>query len=155
MGYCIKQDGINKLGRVFQKQINRTVESPLIIDFGLIQEDYSLKTNTFPIPIPVTDYQVCRYLTLGKEGAVLGSTQENQGSHSHAHSNDGSHSGHLSGDGSHSHASHGGGDHIHDALVSSKMCSIKPGDRVIVAWVQNDAVVLGILAEAKEVTEDE
>ena len=46
-----------------------------MLDFGEIQGDYSLKTNTFSIPIPVEDYHVCRQLTLGKTGDILAKTQ--------------------------------------------------------------------------------
>ena len=46
-----------------------------MLDFGEIQDDYSLKTNTFSIPIPVEDYHVCRQLTLGKTGDILAKTQ--------------------------------------------------------------------------------
>mgnify|MGYP007102638735 CR=1 FL=1 len=45
------------------------------LTFGEIQDDYSLKTNTFSIPIPVEDYHVCRQLTLGKTGDILAKTQ--------------------------------------------------------------------------------
>jgi hypothetical protein len=38
--------GINKLGRVLQERMTACGESPLLLDFGTIQEDYSLLTNT-------------------------------------------------------------------------------------------------------------
>jgi hypothetical protein len=55
--------GINKLARVMQQRMQEVNKSPLLLDFGVIQDDYSLLTNTFPIPIPKTDYLVCRDVT--------------------------------------------------------------------------------------------
>lgn len=74
--------GASKLAKAIQRQIarNQNASAELILDFGEIQIDDSLLTNTFPKPIPNTDYLVCR--------------------------------------------------------------SVRPGDRVLVAWVQNDAVVV-------------
>lgn len=45
------------------------------------------------------------------------------------------------------------GKHYHDVYLPDKMRWIKPGDRVLVAWVQNDAVVVDIILTAKAVTE--
>lgn len=121
--------GMNKLAQVFQERIGRNqgANSALVLDFGTIQADYSLKTNTFSIPIPKSDYHVCRQLTLGPTGAALTSTMT-----------DGTHGGHISGNGSHHHI----------ISIPEKMRSIKPGDRVLVAWVQSEAVVVDIILPA-------
>ena len=58
--------GLNKLAQVMQARMDRNQDAnngALILDFGTIQPDMSLKTNTFAIPIPQTDYHVCRQLT--------------------------------------------------------------------------------------------
>lgn len=85
--------GLNKLGRVLQRRIAENAVSSLPIEFGTIQEDYSLLTDTYPIPIVRSDYLVCRHLT------------------------------------------------------QSDM-ELQSGDRVIVAWVQNDAVVIDVFLPA-------
>ena len=130
-------EGVNKLARVMQKRMQDISASPLVLDFGSIQGDYSLKTNTFPIPIPKKDYMVLRQLTLGKKDDVLTKTQyegkENDGTHGHVN------------------ASPGDSAHRHDVLIPEKMRQIKPGDRVLVAWVGNDAVVLDIVLPGTEV----
>lgn len=76
--------GVNKLARVIQGRIARTVDTSaaLPLDFGVIQVDGSLRTNTFRHPIPAGDYLRCAG------------------------------------------------------------CTAHAGDRVLVAWVQNDAVVV-------------
>lgn len=156
--------GVNKLARVIKSRMTRERDaySSLILDFGVIQEDYSLKTNTFPKPIPKTDYMVCRHLTVGEVGSHLTFTvsggNQNDGTHSHGSSGDhvhdgGEHGGHLGGSGSHSHVggAHFHSDeapHIHDVLIPEKMRKLLPGDRVLVAWVQNDAVVIDLILPA-------
>ncbi len=125
--------GLNKLAQVMQERMNRNQEAnngALVLDFGEIQADMSLKTNTFAIPIPQTDYHVCRQLTLGPTGSLLTATKTQ-----------GQHGGHIGGNGSHD----------HEIKVPEKMRSIKPGDRVIVAWVQSEAVVIDIVLRGTEV----
>lgn len=139
-------EGMNKLARVLhgRMQTERDAYSDLVLDFGVIQSDYSLLTNTYPIPIPKTDYLVLRQLTLGNTGDVLTNTGT-KGAHTHS---GGTHGGHESGDGSHTHS---GGEHGHTVLIPEKMRWLKPGDRVLVAWVQHDAIVLDIICEATEI----
>lgn len=68
----------------------------------------------------------------------------NDGTHNHGSS--GTHGGHTGGDGSHTHTSEG--PHVHDVLIPDKMRKLLPGDRVLVAWVQNDAVVIDLVLPA-------
>ena len=125
----LNNPGVNRLANALQERMNRNREadSALVLDFGVIQGDYSLKTNTFGPSIPQSDYTVCRQLTLGPTGAWLTET-------------------HVEMDGSHTHpVPTGGGAHDHDIKIPEKMRSIKPGDRVLVAWVQSEAVVVDII----------
>lgn len=115
--------GTSKLAGVLSARMKNENQSPLVLDFGGIQHNGSLLTNTFPLPIPKGDYSVCRHLTLGAEGDELSSIDN------------GEHGGHDSGDGSHTHM----------VKVPEKMRSLLPGDRVLVAWVQNEAVVIDII----------
>ena len=104
--------------------MKREKESPLILDFGEIQANGSLVTNTFPVPIPRGDYSVCRsingYMLGTSESSWIGHLQENK----HVHSS-------PSGVSSHSH--------------DVSMPKLKPGDRVLVAWVQSEAVVIDVI----------
>lgn len=137
--------GVSKLGQVLQERMKACGTTPLLLDFGAIQSDMSLLTNTYPIPIPKTDYTVCRQLTLGATGAVL-TTTATDGLHSHGPS--GEHT-QESGTGVHSHTNEG--THIHNVLIPEKMRKLKPGDRVLVAWVQNEAVVVDIIISAASI----
>ena len=123
-------EGMNKLARVLHGRIQgeREAHSSLVLDFGEIQKDYSLLTNTYPIPIPKADYLVLEDLTLGETGTKLTTTTQNG---AHTHGNNGSHGGHVGGDGSHEHES--SGTHSHTVHIPEKLRWLKPGDRVLVA----------------------
>lgn len=163
--------GVNGLAQAFVGEIDRrrSKDSALVLDFGEIQGDYSLKTNTFSIPIPVEDYHVCRQLTLGKTGDILAKTQAigKPGSGEHDHKTfelNGIH-GPVKGtigtpasgqpdppDPPQNSAGSGGpeGAHQHHVLIPEKMRRLKPGDRVLVAWVQSEAVVVDIICPAED-----
>lgn len=163
--------GINHLALALQGQMerNHNARSALVLDFGVIQADYSLLTNTYPIPIPKSDYMVCRQVTLGPTNFILAKTQDiglpHSGSHIH-HTMDltcSSHGGSVTGTvGEETGAAPdppipaqktAGGDgsdgmHQHHVLIPEKMRKLLPGDRVLVAWVQNDAVVVDLVLPA-------
>lgn len=103
--------GANKLAQTLQKRMSEMQPKNLILDFGSIESDYGLVTNTFPVKIPSGEYTVCRHVSGDK---VFG----------------GIHEGHSSGDGSHEHFLPG----------------LQPGNRVLVAWVHNEAVVIDVIA---------
>lgn len=131
-------EGINKLAGVMQNRMKNMADKPAVLDIGQIGSDMSLTTNQFPKPIPQTDYLVCRQLTLGATGVTLTNTGSN-GTHTH---DGGSHGGHTGGNGEHTHS---GGPHSHSIVLPEKMRSIKPGDRVLVAWVGDDVCVIDII----------
>jgi hypothetical protein len=133
--------GINKLARVMQQRMKEVGASPLLLDFGVIQDDYSLLTNSYPMPIPKADYMVCRQLTHGEAGSLL-TVSATDGSHD-VYSDPYPEPGY-------SHIGIGA-DHKHNVLIPEKMRWLKPGDRVLVAWVQNDAVVIDIVLPATKI----
>lgn len=121
-------EGINKLASILQGRMHETGKKPQAIDFGEIQGDMSLLTNQFRQPIPQGDYMVCRQLTLGPKDDKLTTTPQEK---------DGEHKNHTAGEDY--------GKHLHDVVIPEKMRSIKPGDRVLVAWVGDDACVIDII----------
>lgn len=114
--------GTSKLATVLSQRMKKENESPLVLDFGEIQANYSLVTNTFQVPIPKGDYSVCRHIG-SLHFIVLG------GEH-------GGHEGQT--------AEFRTGEHTHTV----KPPGIKPGDRVLVAWVQSEAVVVDIIEKS-------
>ena len=241
------------LSSLLGNAINNSKKSELLIDFGSIQDDMSLRTNTFPDPIPQGDYSALRQLTLGETGSVLTLTACDgmhmhgpSGPHGHGHykpsglngtggsepppiafaavkeedmdkqpkntliskavqqlfnkeaeaaeeaggtytwqdfmaghpkavdpqflpEDDGSQ--YPAGSGSpvhkhpqddvgsrhrhpadsrevHTHATSPESNHVHQVLIPESMRWLHPGDRVVVAWVQNEAIVLDIVKKA-------
>lgn len=114
--------GTNRLARVLAERMKQESESPLILDFGEIQENYSLITNTFPVSIPKGQYSICRHI-----GGLSFTTDK------------GGHSGHEN-----QTANHNTGSHTHNIEPPK----IKPKDRVLVAWVQSEAVVIDVIVSS-------
>lgn len=52
--------GISRLASVLSGRMKKESASPLVLDFGEIQETGALVTATFPVPIPKGEYSVCR-----------------------------------------------------------------------------------------------
>lgn len=111
-----KNTGVNKLANVLSRRMEKEKESPLCLDFGEIQENGSLLTDTFPVPIPKGQYSVLRSLTFGKTGECFTCTSEEPPQHT--------------------------------ILIPETMRSITAGDRVLVAWVQNEAVVIDLVKKS-------
>ena len=55
--------GIRDLAKVLDNRMKEHKEGEMLFDFGEIQSDWSLLMNTFPMPIPKSDYSVCRLLS--------------------------------------------------------------------------------------------
>lgn len=114
--------GTSKLASVLSRRMKKENESPLVLDFGEIRENGSLVTNTFPVPIPKGDYSICRHVG-GLQFSVF------QGGHSgHEEQTEIYHTG------SHTH------------IVAPP--AVKAGDRVLVAWVQNEAVIVDVIVKS-------
>lgn len=164
-------EGINRLTEVMQNRMHGISQRPQVLDFGVIQGDLSLLTNRFPVPIPQSDYMVCRQVTLGPANHILAKTQDiglpHSGSHIHKTLDEtGSCGCTVSGTVGEaagvapdppipSQRTAGGdssdGMHQHHVLIPEKMRHLEPGDRVLVAWVGDDACVIDIVLPAVEI----
>ena len=114
-----RKGGANKLAQVLQRRMSGVVNANIdnVCDFGTIQADMSLVTNLYPIPLPKGSYLVCRQLTVGKADSEFAETAVSGGGYSHSHK----------------------------VKLPSSMSQLKAGDRVLVCWVQSDAVVIDVL----------
>jgi len=111
--------GLNRFANTLKERVAKQTETSLVIDFGQINADFSLTTNTFPVPIPRTDYSVCRS-ALGID--VTGNTTPNTDTPPEFH--------------------------MHNLSITTTSEKLKAGDRVLVAWVQNEAVVIDVILSA-------
>ena len=124
------QSGANQLTNTLKGMIGSIAgeKSKTQIDIGIIHSDYSLTTNSFPKPIPKDSYSVCRQL-LYWEGVPLTETYI---------------------DGGHDH--YGAvpyETHYHKVKLPKKMYRLRPGNKVLVAIVGNEFVVIDIIYDAK------
>lgn len=121
--------GANKLANVLAGMIDSRQDTGLVADYGVILDDYSLKTNTFGPPIPYGDYQICRSVTYDPSVPLTVTYT----------------------DGEHSQPDAGyGGAHSHQVRLPRKMYRIQPGDRVIVLWIENEANVIDVIFNSKK-----
>lgn len=97
--------GLSRLASAFRGFANSKNE--MALDFGVINENGSLTTNNFPVPIPKDQYHVCRHLRR-----------------------------YWSSYGDYSFATNP---------------EFKKGDRVLVAWVGGDAVVIDVIIKASRI----
>lgn len=104
---------------------------PSTVELGTIAANYDLVPDNFRAAIPKGDYMVNLRLT----GGLLTSETE------HTHSG-GAHEQQV-GTGAHSHS---GGKHNH--MLPSEYRGLKPGDRVLIAWCGNEAVVIAIVVSS-------
>ena len=104
--------GANKFTNLLLGMGKEISHKPLVLDFGVINGDLSLSTNTFPNPIPKGEYSICR--SVAYDPSVPLTVTYPAGHHVH----------------------------VHDVVLPKKMWWLLPGDRVLVAWVQNEAVVI-------------
>lgn len=114
--------GVSELAFVLQRRMKSFRETPPVLDFGSIEGDWSLTTNLFPVRIPQSDFQICRGLALGLAGEPFADVEL---------------TGNLE-------------DVTGKALMPERMRSLMPGDRVLVAWIGNEAVVIDIILPATE-----
>lgn len=126
--------GMNKMANTLGAMMAQVADKPLTLDFGVINADYSLTTNHYPCPIPQDKYSVNRSLTY--DPSVPLTQTYNDGSHGHPDASP-------------------PGTHTHNVKLPKKMYWIRPGDRVVVGWIDNEAVVLCVVYNAATVGKNE
>ena len=148
--------GANSLTNVLHGVIKGISDKPNALDFGRINADMSLTTNSLGVPIPPDSYSVCRSVlyspsypltedVLGVPRRLPKDTKV------------------TIEDGAHIHACGSpfcpwpmpSGQHWHWTELPRKMRRLQPGDKVLVAWVANEAVVIDLVYDAKYLLSDE
>jgi len=120
--------GATALANAIKKMIRGVSEQPPAVDIGIINSDYSLTTNRFPCPIPKEEYSVCRSLLY--EPSIPLTQSYVDGAHNHF-------------------GSVPTETHQHDIILPTKMHWVKPGQKVLVAIVQNEFIVVDIIYDGK------
>ena len=128
--------GTSRLANVLAGRMRKERDAPLVLDFGEIQANGSLITNTFQTPIPKGDYSVLRQLTLGDADSDCTETTKEPVLNIPLE---------LKSVELESEEAIIIPSHQHSVILPQKMRSLTAGDRVLVAWVQNEAVVIDIV----------
>ena len=123
---------MNRLGDILAGRMIQAARAntSVTLELGTINSDLSLTTDGLSGRISRSDYLVDIRLTQD-------AYETSETTHTHT---GGTHGGHESGNGSHTHS---GGAHKHK--LPSSFRRLKAGDRVLVAWVGNDPVVVAIV----------
>lgn len=120
--------GATALTNTLHGMIKSMTDKPPVLDFGIINADYSLKINTFGKPIPKNEYSVCRQLLYDPSEPLTVTYVD--GEHGHPDASP-------------------PGTHQHEVKLPKKMRRLKPGDKVLVAIIQNEFVVVDIVYNAQ------
>ena len=120
-------NGAASLTNTISGMIKSISSKPPVLDVGVINSDFSLSINTFSKPIPIQDYSVCRSL-LYDLSIPLTETYVD-GAHDH-------------------HGEVASETHQHKVRLPKKMRKLKSGDRVLVAILDNEFIVIDIVYNA-------
>ena len=144
---------VQRLGEALTGRMKKSAAAaiPTTLELGIINDNLSLTVDSIANPIPQEDYMVSLHLTHETYYTYneLYDTDMAPSRDFHKHYN-GEHGGHEAGDGSHSHTTDG----LHDHRVPSVFRRLKPGDRVIVAWVGYEPVIVDIVVAGTTITKN-
>lgn len=105
-----EQAAMSKMAACLMEKMRQINNNPNVLDFGSILDDYSLKTNRFPVSIPQGDYCVCRMAALPPKQNWAVTTVADS--------------------------------HTHRVPLPVSLTPLCPGDRVLVAWVEEEPIVI-------------
>jgi hypothetical protein len=113
--------GMSKLAHVLSERIGQQVQKADALELGVIKSDMSLLLDRFPIPMPRGEYLICRTLTL--PNPIATTSGKSVGDH---------------------------GTHDHTVPRPAKLRALSPGDRVLVAWVNDgtDPVIVDVVVSS-------
>ena len=125
-------DNKQRLGNILdgRMKITSAAATSVPVELGTINSNLSLTTDSLRGAIPKGQYMI---------DSRLCCDTYNTSNTTHSHSG-GSHGGHESGSGTHT---HDGGAHAH--RLPSNFRELKAGDRVLVVWSGNEAIVVAIV----------
>ena len=136
---------IQRLGNTLAKRMAKTSKNaiPVTLELGIINSDMSLTTDTLVGNISPQDYMVDLQLT----HLNYYSYNELNSSAEKPHHHEGGEHTQEAGTGYHTHD-----DGLHDHRVPSVFRRLQPGDRVLVAWVGNEPIIVAIVVSGDTIT---
>lgn len=148
------KSNIQRLGDTITDRMKKTAGAsvPTVLELGVINANLSLTTDSLKTPIPKGDYMVSLSLTHKNYFTYNELNSSAKAPHHHS-GGDHSHSGCGIG-GGHSGGAHTHDDGLHDHRVPSVFRRLRAGDRVLVAWVGNEPIVVDIVVSSNTITEN-
>lgn len=143
---------VQRLGQTLASRMKKSAAAaiPTTLELGIINSNLSLTVDSISNPIPQADYMVALHLTHETYYSYneLYDTDRNATRKPHHHAG-GAHGGHDGGNGSHTHD-----DGLHDHRAPSVFRRLEPGDRVIVAWIGYEPVIVDIVVAGTTITKN-
>lgn len=141
---------VQKLGDTLSDRMKKTAGAAFktTLELGVIDGSLSLTTDSIKNPIPKGAYMVS--LALTHENYFSYNEMNSSANAPHIHAG-GKHDGHESGDGEHTHDADG----LHDHRAPSVFRNLRAGDRVLVAWVGHQPIVVDIVVSSNTITKNE
>lgn len=136
---------IQRLGNTLAKRMVKTSKNavPVTLELGTINGDMSLTTDTLAGNISPRDYMIDLRLT---HENYYSYNELNSSTNAPHHHEGGEHEQEL-GSGEHTHD-----DGLHDHRMPSVFRKLNPGDRVLVAWVGNEPIIVAIVVSGDTIT---
>ena len=137
-----------RLGDVLASRMTKTARANAhtFLELGIINSDMSLTTDSLKGNIRPKDYMIALHLT--HENYYTYNELNSSAKKPHVHVG-GEHY-QMAGDGSHTHDTDG----LHDHRVPSVFRNIQAGDRVLVAWVGNEPIIVDIVVAGTTITKN-
>lgn len=138
---------IERLGDTLSQRMKRSAIAavPTTLELGIINGNLSLSVDSIGTPIPQGDYMVDLRLTHENYYSYNELNSSAKAPHHHA---GGTHA-QYAGDGYHTHD-----DGLHDHRAPSVFRRLEPGDRVLVAWVGDEPVIISIVVSGTTITKN-
>ena len=138
---------IERLGDGLAGRMKKTAQAntPTVLELGIVNGDLSLTVDSLANNIPKGSYMVSLSLTHDTYFTYNELNSSTKKPHVHAY---GEHEGHESGTGEHIHDKDG----LHDHRAPSVFRNLEPGDRVLIAWVGHEPIVISIVVSSLTVT---
>lgn len=138
---------IQRLGETLSGRMKKTASAavPTTLELGIINGNLSLTVDSIGTPIPQADYMVALHLTHENYYSYNELNSSRNAPHHHA----GGEHAQCEGSGFHTHD-----DGLHDHRVPSVFRRLKAGDRVLVAWIGHQPVIVDIVVAGDTITKN-
>lgn len=131
------ESNLDRFGALLSGFVRETQKASngLMLELGTLNADGSLSVDSLSRSIPKGEYMVGLHLQSSTDDALT--------THPATHTHSGGEHAQMSGSGGHT---HDGGAHVH--LIPQTMRGLKKGDRVLVAWVGVEPIVIDIVVSS-------